>query len=202
MSCNAAFPRKRKKAAKLPFWWWLRSAGCWRVCWRVLVLRFAKLRSFEAKNQDALRALRNPALWIELARSCGPCRPQSSRRRTGDASPGPSDATKKGPRRNATLGQPTATTDGVAAETAPLLPAPRQRHRTARLHALRRAAAAARLGPPVERKARHGLPPERDTSKHGLGLFSPPRFRFPAAEFIPTTTPTAPVSVRSRKCGA
>ena len=89
----------------------------------------------------------------------------------------------------------------LAAEwtNAPLLPAPRQCERTARLHALRRAAAAARLGPPVLGTTRHRLPPKRDADEHGLGLLAAPRFGLPAAEFSTTTTTPAPVAFRSRE---
>ena len=198
MSCNAAAQGSEKKAAKLPFWRWSRSAGCWRVWVRVLVVLGAKLRSFGRRKADALR-WRCTGCCGCLSRepSCGPRCPQRSRRHTGDASPGPSGATKKGPRRNAATGQPQATTDGVAAETAPLLPAPRECERTAGLHALRRAAAAARLRAPVLRKARDRLPPERDADAHGLGLLAAPSAGFPADERA--TTPTAPVAFRSRE---
>ena len=165
-----------------------------------MVVFGAKLRSFEAKNQDALRALRNPALWLLswspvaalAALSAGSGAP-------GTRHLGPVTRPEKGRGVTRRRGSPQATTNGVAAETAPLLPAPRECERTARLHALRRAAAAARLGPPVLGTARHRLPPKRDAREHGLGLLAAPSVRFSAAEFIETTTKTAPVAFRSRE---
>jgi hypothetical protein len=165
-----------------------------------MVVFGAKLRSFEAKNQDALRALRNPALWLLSWSPVAALAALSA----GSGAPGthylgPVTRPKKGRGVKAPVGSPT-TNGVVAAETAPLLPAPRECERTARLHALRRAAAAARVCPPQLGTTRHRLPPERHADDHGLGLLAAPSFRFPADERA--TTKTAPVSVRSRERGA
>ena len=188
LACLATpLPQREKRRRSCPFGAW-RFLSCWRVLGRVVVFFGAKLRSFAAEKPRR-SPRRCETCGGAVAHGAGaqlrPALPSAlAAWRTGDASPGPSGATKKGRGVTPPPGQPQATTNGVAAETAPLLPAPRECERTARLHALRRAAAAARLGPPVFGTARDRLPPERDADATD-SAFSPRR----ALDFLPTSAP-------------
>ena len=80
---------------------------------------------------------------------------------------------------------------GLAAETAPLLPAPRECERAARLHALRRAAAAARVCPPqLGTAVTDFLEPRDDTDS----AFAAPSLRFSADERATTLPPPSPLA--------
>ena len=197
MSCNAAAQGSEKRRRSCPFGGGHArpAAGeCGCECWWFLVQNCARLAAVKQMLSGGAVRVRG---WSPGAARAARC-PQRRIWAPGTHYLGPLTRPKKGRGVTPRRGSPTGTTHGVAAETAPLLPAPRACERAARLHALRRAAAAARVCPPQLGTTRHRLPAERDADDHGLGLLAAPSLRFSADERA--ATPTAPVAFRSRKC--
>ena len=196
MSCNAAARGSEKRRRSCPFGGGHASAGCCSVWVRVLVVLGAKLRSFAAENQDALRA-RNPGrVW--LIAQLQPALPSAlATGAPGTRHLGPLTRPKKGRG---------VTRRGAAPKPPPMASPPKQRRffqRPVNANAPQDYTPFAAPPPPPGSArrfgtARHRLLAERDADAHGLGLLAAPSARFSADERA--TTPTAAVSVRSRKC--